>query len=88
MSHLLIKIIDSMISHMWIITLAILGSSMIKKVLFVWFEYKKIQVSNKDCVRLSLNESGQILEIQSSNLKIDDLKKIKDDKVLEYTKAS
>lgn len=88
MSELLIKIIESMINHMWIITLSILASSLIKKILFVWFEYKKIQVQNKDCVRLSLNESGQILEIQSSNLKIDDLKKIKDYKVLEYTKAS
>lgn len=88
MNEILLKIIENMISHFWIITLTIIGTSLVKKLLFVWFEWKKIQVQNKDCVRLSLNESGQILEIQSSNLKIDDLKKIKDDKVLEYTKAS
>jgi hypothetical protein len=88
MNEILLKIIENMVSHFWIITLTIIGTSLVKKLLFVWFEWKKIQVQNKDCVRLSLNESGQILEIQSSNLKIDDLKKIKDDKVLEYTKAS
>lgn len=89
MTEVLIRIIEAMISHFWIITVLIIATSLIKKILYVWLEYKKIQVENKDCIRLSISDSSKILEIQSSNLKIDDLNKIKDEKLLDYNnKAS
>ena len=89
MTEVLIRIIESMISHFWIITVLIISTSLIKKTLYVWLEYKKIQVAHKDCIRLSISENSKVLEIQSSNLKFSDINKIKDEKLLDYNnKAS
>ena len=76
-----------MIAHFWILTLTIIIISFLKKCLFVFIELKKIKYQNKDILKLSISNDHQALEIESSNLKIDDLKKMKDQKVLEFKKS-
>lgn len=88
MNEILLKIIESMISHFWILTLTIIITSFLKKCLFVFIELQKVKYANKDLVKLAISNDQQVLEIQSSNLKIDDIKKLKEQKTLEFKNSA
>lgn len=90
MNQVLLEMLKSMINHLWLITLTIIITSFLKKCLFVFIELKKIKYANKDLLKLAVSNEQQVLEIQSSNLKIDidDIKKLKDQKVLDFKKSS
>ena len=85
MNEVLIKIIENLVSHMWIITLTLIGTSLLKKVLYMYIELQKIKIENKDTIKIGLSDDSKMIEITSSNLKIDDLKKLKDENLLDYT---
>lgn len=89
MNEILLKMIENMISHFWIITLTLIGTSLLKRVLYMYIELQKIKIENKDTIKIGVSNDEKIIEITSSNLKIDDLKKLKEENLLNYTdKAS
>lgn len=89
MNEILLKMIENMISHFWIITLTLIGTSLLKKVLYMYIELQKIRIENKDTIKIGLSDDSKMIEITSSNLKIEDLKKLKEENLLDYTnKAS
>lgn len=89
MNEILLKMIENMISHFWIITLTLIGTSLLKKVLYMYIELQKIKIENKDTIKIGLSDDSKMIEITSSNLKIEDLKKLKEENILDYTyKAS
>lgn len=85
MNEILLKMIENMISHFWIITLTLIGTSLLKKVLYMYIELQKIKIENKDTIKIGLSDDSKMIEITSSNLKIEDLKKLKDENLLDYT---
>jgi hypothetical protein len=89
MNEILLKMIENMISHFWIITLTLIGTSLLKKVLYMYIELQKIKIENKDTIKIGYTSDSKMVEITSSNLKIKDLKKLKEENILDYTdKAS
>lgn len=88
MNDLLIELIKTIFEHFWIITLSLIASSFIKKCLFIWIELKKIQYQHKDTFKLAISKEQTVLEVESSNIKLNDLKSIKEQNLLDFKKAS
>lgn len=85
MENMLLKTLETVISHFWIITLTLILSSVLKKILYVWIEFKKIEIQHKDTIKIGVNaiDGSKIIEITSSNIKLKELENLSDKKLLE-----
>lgn len=88
MNEALLVILKEIVGHFWYLTMALIITSFLKKCLYIYIEFQKIKHSNKDIVILQTSESQSMLEIHSTNLRIEDLKRLKDQNVLELKKSS
>ena len=89
MNEVLLELLKSMINHLWLITLFMLMSSLLKKVLYIWVELQKAKIQNKDSLKIAQHGEDQIIiEIQSSHLQIKDLKQIRDENLISFKKSA
>lgn len=64
-------------SHLWYITLAIIFTGVLKHIAGLYVQIKTLEISNKNKISVEISQANgesRILHIESSELKLEDLK--------------
>ena len=84
LENIVLKLLDNW--H-WVVVLFFVGQ-FIKIGSNVFIKIYELKVMNKDTIRVAESSDSTVIEITSSSIKLDDVRRLKSENLIEYKKSS